>query len=126
MGLDRPDPTGLDRLKRPAAALCGRLLGSLRLHRPDRARRTHLARGWRMMVSTTEQSLLKPLLTWRLFETSEALAQTLSVEVAQTLASAQAFRGRASLAVSGGRTPIAFFEALSRQALDWRSIDVVL
>ena len=35
-------------------------------------------------------------------------------------------RGEASLAVSGGKTPLAFFEALSQQALDWAKVRVTL
>ena len=74
----------------------------------------------------SEAAQAPELLTWRLFDTGEALAQALAVEVAQTLAAALAFRGRASLAVSGGSTPRAFFDALSLEAFDWRGVDIVL
>lgn len=54
------------------------------------------------------------------------LAESLAAEVAGKLAGAIAEKGRASLAVSGGQTPAAFFDALSRQKLDWDKVDVTL
>lgn len=54
------------------------------------------------------------------------LAQALSHQVATELADAVAARGRATLAVSGGRSPIALFEALSQAPLPWAQVAVVL
>tara|TARA_R110002012_G_scaffold7936_5_gene36974 strand:+ start:12705 stop:13427 length:723 start_codon:yes stop_codon:yes gene_type:complete len=55
-------------------------------------------------------------------ELAEALAET----VAGTLAAAIAARGAATLAVSGGNTPKAFFDVLSRHTLDWSKVTVTL
>lgn len=60
------------------------------------------------------------------FETREQLAETLAAEVAETLRTAIADGGAATLAVSGGSTPKMFFHALSRQQLDWESVTVTL
>lgn len=62
----------------------------------------------------------------RTFETRDQLAETLAREVAETLRTAIADGGAATLAVSGGSTPKKFFHALSRQALDWESVTVTL
>ena len=54
------------------------------------------------------------------------LDQALASLVAAQLDQALRAQGRASLAVSGGKTPIGFFQALSRQALEWSSIHIIL
>ncbi len=54
------------------------------------------------------------------------LAQTLAADVAQTLARAIAARGGASLVVSGGKTPVKFFEQLRSQPIEWRRVCVAL
>ncbi|GGF65507.1 6-phosphogluconolactonase [Azorhizobium oxalatiphilum] len=56
----------------------------------------------------------------------EALARALAAHVAEALRRRIASDGAASLAVSGGRTPIRFFEALSGAPLDWDKITVTL
>lgn len=56
----------------------------------------------------------------------EALAAALASEVANALAAGIAARGRASLAVPGGRTPGPFFQVLRQAPLDWRVVDVTL
>lgn len=61
-----------------------------------------------------------------IFENGAALAAALATEVAAALSAAVAARGKASIAVSGGSTPKAFFEALSREAIDWENITVTL
>jgi len=60
------------------------------------------------------------------FENGAALATTLAATVAAALSAAVAARGEASIAVSGGSTPKAFFDALSREALDWEKVTVTL
>lgn len=60
------------------------------------------------------------------FPSADALAEALARRVAQELSAAVAARGNASLAVSGGKTPMRFFRALSRQALDWANVVVTL
>jgi len=62
----------------------------------------------------------------RTFETSEALAVALARRVAGALAERLQGASRAVLAVSGGSTPVRFFEALSEQPIDWSAIDVTL
>jgi 6-phosphogluconolactonase len=60
------------------------------------------------------------------FESAAALAQALAIHVAEDLRAALRSRGRASLVVSGGRTPAPFFAALSQQTLDWAKVWVTL
>ncbi|WDS35356.1 6-phosphogluconolactonase [Pseudoxanthomonas sp.] len=56
----------------------------------------------------------------------DALAEALAASVAADLRAALAERGRASLALSGGTTPLRFFQALSVQPLAWEQIHVTL
>ena len=60
------------------------------------------------------------------FDDSASLAQALADAVAGDLKSALAARGTALLAVSGGRTPVHFFHALSQRKLDWSKVVVTL
>src|SRR5690606_21688291 len=53
-------------------------------------------------------------------------AEAMAAAVAEALSSAIDARGSASLVVSGGRSPIGFFECLSGQALDWSKVLVSL
>ncbi|MBD8553421.1 6-phosphogluconolactonase [Rhizobium sp. CFBP 8762] len=64
--------------------------------------------------------------TLKTFGNSNKLANALADEVASALSSAIAARGQASLAVSGGSTPKAFFKALSNHDLDWGKVTVTL
>lgn len=54
------------------------------------------------------------------------LAEALADKVAEALSFALQTDGSASIAVSGGRSPIPFFEALSRRSLDWSRVQVCL
>ncbi|MGE8498662.1 MAG: 6-phosphogluconolactonase [Pseudomonas sp.] len=56
----------------------------------------------------------------------EQLAERLALDVAQALRGAIAERGTATLVVSGGRSPIAFFEYLSGLDLPWSKVVVSL
>ena len=60
------------------------------------------------------------------FKDGAALAEGLADRVAGVLADAVAARGRASMAVSGGSTPKAFFNALSARDIDWAKVTVTL
>ncbi|MBB4010186.1 6-phosphogluconolactonase [Allorhizobium taibaishanense] len=60
------------------------------------------------------------------FENGAALATALAGRVAEALKAAIAASDAASLAVSGGSTPKAFFEALSLEDLDWSKVSVTL
>lgn len=57
---------------------------------------------------------------------AERLAAAMAQQVADALRAAIGIRGRVSLAVSGGRSPVAFFEQLAEQALDWERVTVGL
>lgn len=57
---------------------------------------------------------------------TQATPAAIAAHVAKALRAALAARGQASLAVSGGKSPIPMFEALRDQALDWSKVTVVL
>lgn len=56
----------------------------------------------------------------------DALAEALAASVADDLRAALAERGRAVLALSGGTTPVRFFQALAEQPLPWKQVAVTL
>jgi 6-phosphogluconolactonase len=56
----------------------------------------------------------------------QEFAGALADKVAGELEAAIAARGHATLAVSGGSTPVRFFEALSDKAIDWTKVTVTL
>ena len=60
------------------------------------------------------------------FKDGATLAEGLADRVAGALADAVAARGKATLAVSGGSTPKAFFKALSGRDLDWPKVTITL
>jgi len=60
------------------------------------------------------------------FGSDAELAEALADRVAGALAMAITARGQATLAVSGGNTPKAFFAALSRREIDWDKVTVTL
>jgi 6-phosphogluconolactonase len=66
------------------------------------------------------------MLQRRDFPDREALANGLADAIAADLAKGIATRGIASLAVSGGSTPAAFFTALSSRDLAWQKVLVTL
>jgi 6-phosphogluconolactonase len=59
-------------------------------------------------------------------EHPNATPAALAEHIADALRAAIAARGQASLAVSGGKSPIPLFEALREQALDWAKVSIVL
>jgi 6-phosphogluconolactonase len=59
-------------------------------------------------------------------EHTGATPAAIAAHIADALRAAIAARGRASLAVSGGKSPIPMFEALREQDLDWSRVTVVL
>ncbi|MDP5041515.1 MAG: 6-phosphogluconolactonase [Paraglaciecola sp.] len=61
-----------------------------------------------------------------LFETPDALNQDFCQRISAILQAAIETDGRASLVVSGGRTPAALFEALSHVDLAWSKVDISL
>jgi 6-phosphogluconolactonase len=60
------------------------------------------------------------------FESGAALAAGLADKVADTLSAAITARGSASIAVSGGSTPKAFFQALSSRSIAWDKVTITL
>jgi 6-phosphogluconolactonase len=60
------------------------------------------------------------------FPDAHALANALSGEIRVDLQEAIAERGAAGLVVSGGRTPVALFNHLSAESLDWSRVFVTL
>lgn len=60
------------------------------------------------------------------FANGAELAGKLADKVAETLSGAIAARGSASMAVSGGSTPKAFFQALSSRSIDWPKVTITL
>jgi len=60
------------------------------------------------------------------FENGAALAEGLAARVAGALSEAIAARGTASIAVSGGSTPKAFFKVLSEKDIAWDEVTITL
>ena len=60
------------------------------------------------------------------FADGQALAEALATRVAEALSAGIAARGTASIAVSGGSTPKAFFAALSAKEIAWDKVTVTL
>lgn len=60
------------------------------------------------------------------FKDSPTLVAALANQVAELLRSGIRERGRASLVVSGGSTPVPFFAALSELTLDWGKVVITL
>ncbi len=60
------------------------------------------------------------------YRTPVLLAEGLANDVAEQLRAAISARGAATLVVSGGRSPVAFFQNLARQGLDWSKVTITL
>lgn len=60
------------------------------------------------------------------FENTSALDAALSAKVSGMLSAAIETEGKASLVVSGGRTPVGFFHLLSQSDLDWSKVTIAL
>ncbi|WP_339543594.1 6-phosphogluconolactonase [Pseudomonas sp. RA_35y_Pfl2_P32] len=60
------------------------------------------------------------------FKSPVLLAESLALAVARELGDAIDARGTATLVVSGGRSPVAFFQHLAKQKLDWANVVVSL
>lgn len=63
---------------------------------------------------------------WHEFDSAEQCVQAQLRDISIILNKAVSDNGRACLAVSGGRSPIALFDALSRAPLPWASIRIAL
>ncbi|MEK9764854.1 MAG: 6-phosphogluconolactonase, partial [Thalassolituus sp.] len=60
------------------------------------------------------------------FKSSAALARQLADDLAEKMREAIEARGRVCIAVSGGSTPVRFFEELSTRKLDWSKVRITL
>ncbi|MGF0240632.1 6-phosphogluconolactonase [Rhodococcus sp. IEGM1300] len=60
------------------------------------------------------------------FKSPALLAEGLALNVAEQLSNAIKASGTATLVVSGGRSPVAFFQHLAKQPLDWSKVVVTL
>ena len=60
------------------------------------------------------------------FKSPVLLADGLALKVAKQLSDAIDARGTATLVVSGGRSPVAFFQNLAKQGLDWSKVTITL
>jgi 6-phosphogluconolactonase len=60
------------------------------------------------------------------FESRETLTKVLASDIVTRLKDAIDLRDEASVAVSGGRTPIDLFQTLSQADLDWRKVTITL
>ncbi len=60
------------------------------------------------------------------YRTSALLADGLAIDVAERLRAAISARGEATLVVSGGRSPVIFFQHLAKQGLDWSKVTISL
>ena len=63
---------------------------------------------------------------WHCFADTGKLDQALAAHIAQRLANDIKLQGQASLAVSGGSTPIGMFRQLARWELDWSRVWITL
>jgi len=60
------------------------------------------------------------------FKSPTLLAEGLALSVAKQLSDAIDTQGTATLVVSGGRSPVAFFQHLAKQKLDWSNVLISL
>jgi 6-phosphogluconolactonase len=60
------------------------------------------------------------------FENAQAITEFLTIDISRKLADAITNNGKASLVVSGGRSPIALFNALSTSDIDWSKVIISL
>lgn len=66
------------------------------------------------------------MFVWHEYENAAAASEALADAVAAALQNALDNKGSAVLAVSGGRSPIPFFQALSQKDLDWQKVGITL
>lgn len=59
-------------------------------------------------------------------DSEEVLAQKLALSVSKQLNACIDDKNKACLAVSGGKTPVAFFQQLSQQDVEWSKVTIIL
>lgn len=67
-----------------------------------------------------------PTPVFKEFDNAEQLVSQLASKIADLLQNAIDLRGRASLVVSGGSTPLPLFRALANVGIEWSSVSVTL
>ncbi len=77
-------------------------------------------------MKTRKTSYLPKDVHWFSVNDSETLVVDLTERIRQLLTQSIDENGRASMAVSGGRTPVDLFEAVSKLKLDWSKVDLTL
>ena len=77
-------------------------------------------------MNTAKPDYLPKHTSWHQQNTPKQLAESLAAAIAHCLAQALTQQPRASLAVSGGRTPTTMFAALSKHAIAWDRVDITL
>ena len=77
-------------------------------------------------MNTVKPDYLPSHVSWHSTATAFDLAQLLATAIADQLRNALVHQERASLAVSGGRTPTAMFALLSQTDIDWHRVDITL
>ncbi|WP_295421007.1 6-phosphogluconolactonase [Sulfurovum sp.] len=70
--------------------------------------------------------MMNKLVHFHTFSNSQSLADALSQKVATDLEAALAKKGKATLLVSGGSTPITLFEKLQKCDIDWSKVRIGL
>lgn len=65
-------------------------------------------------------------MTLREFESPDALAERIAAEITDRLHDAMQTGGQATLAVSGGSTPVRLFRALSQRMVPWERVSITL
>ena len=77
-------------------------------------------------MKINETNLLPSHVVWSGTNSAESLNIDLSYRIGQLLNQSIAENGCASIAVSGGRSPIGLFEELSKINLDWSKVELTL
>lgn len=60
------------------------------------------------------------------FQSNHDQVDTLAIKIAEKLQEVITKKGKATLAVSGGKSPITLFEKLSKAAIDWSKVTITL
>jgi 6-phosphogluconolactonase len=95
-------------------------------HRKNLFTKRNFPRIWLSENRRKESALYKMQPIEHRFETGEQLASSLAQSIAADLRVAIAARGKASLVVSGGRTPAVMFAVLGQYELAWNKVWITL
>jgi len=70
--------------------------------------------------------IIKLMYTLNNFESRGQLNKALAEKVSSVLTAAITLKGKGSIAVSGGSTPVDFFSVLSKKDIDWEKVTITL